>query len=371
MDGTFWVNETQLDEEQRSAVQGSELDDSFLLRGPAGSGKTNILLLRAKWLTLKTRSHLRIVVFTASLRTFVQGGCSQYGLPSEIVVTGIQFLKELLADYGVPFESTGSFDSDRSLLAGKAKALLDSKGIQNTFDALLVDEAQDYSDTELTIFRRLTARLVLAEDTRQSIYRTTHTENLLETLVAGAVVNLKYHYRSGLRICSVADAVLRDSKNFPPIHAESKYDEKSRPSSVTIIKCETFFDQLAVIIGRLPQQTALYPGERIGVLFPKREHVSQFEDALTASGIDNSDVWVDTLHGAKGWEFRAVHIGACETLYKMGGTQKRLAYTGILRGKTSVALYYSGAIPGYLESAVALLSPPKADPGWGELFSKS
>jgi superfamily I DNA/RNA helicase len=368
MSHTFWVSEDDLDTAQKKATKGIGLDESFLLRGPAGSGKTNVLLLRARWLKYRKLSHFRLVVFTASLKTFVQSGCEQYGVPADSVVTCMQLFRELLSEYGVPFETTGSFESDRTLLAGKLNALLEDKKIANVFDALLVDEAQDYTDTEIRIFRRLSSRLLLAADSRQSIYKNTHTAGLLDEIV-DSVVDLKYHYRSGLKLCTVADAILKDSAGYPAMHAESKYDEKARPSSVTLVSCASLEDQISRIIAKLEAQLSLYTTEQIGVLFPKREQQAQFSDALQLASLDGAArVWTDTLHGSKGWEFRAVHIGGCETLYKMGAVQKRLVYTGILRGRTSATLYFTGQVPGYLESAVASIAPPEEDPPLSALF---
>ena len=365
---TFWVSDQQIDNEQGIAIRGQSADASFLLRGPAGSGKTNVLLLRARWLKLKKLSDIRIVVFTSSLKIFMQEGCVQYGIEPECVVTGMQFFRDLLVEYGVNFERTGDFEGDRVLLAGKVKALIESQNVSNIYQAILVDESQDYTDTELVIFRELTSRLVLAADSRQSIYRVTHTAGLPEQLVGGNVITLKYHYRSGLKLCTVADAILRDNVNFPSMKGECKYDEEARPSSVEMHQLSTFSDQVHAILQRLPSQLDLYPGEKIGVLFPKREQEAEFTQALENSDLPEDRVWCDTLHGGKGWEFRAVHIGGCEALYKMGPTQKRLAYTGVLRGRTSAHLYFSGHVPGYLESAVAELAPPPPDPELSQLF---
>lgn len=368
MVNTFWVNDKQLDAEQGQAIQGQKADASFLLRGPAGSGKTNVLLLRARWLKLKKLSHIRIIVFTSSLKRFMKEGCTQYGIEPECVVTGIQFFRDLLVEYGIEVERTGDFEEDRVLLAGKVKALIESKKIQNIYEAILVDESQDYTDTELVIFRQLTSRLVLAADSRQSIYRATHTVGLPEQLVENNIIFLKYHYRSGLKLCTVADAILKDNVNFPPMKGECKYDEDSRPSSVELHAQPSFSDQVSAILLKLPGQLDLYPGEKIGVLFPKREQEAEFSQALAASSIPEERIWSDTLHGGKGLEFRAVHIGGCEALYKMGPTQKRLAYTGILRGRTSANLYYTGSLPGYLDSAISQLAPPPADPELSQLF---
>lgn len=365
---TFWINDTQLDAEQGKAIQEQKADASFLLRGPAGSGKTNVLLLRARWLKLKKLSDIRIIVFTSSLKTFLQEGCIQYGIEPECVVTGMQFFRNLLTEYGVEIEGKGEFEEDRILIAGKVKALIESKNIHNIYEAILVDESQDYTDTELVIFRQLTQRLVLAADSRQSIYRVTHTAGLPEQLVQNDVITLQYHYRSGLKLCTVADAILKDNVNFPPMKGECKYDESAKPSSVELHAQPSFSEQIAAILQKIGGQLDLYPGEKIGVLFPKREQEAEFSQALALSNLPLDRVWSDTLHGGKGWEFRAVHIGGCEALYKMGPTQKRLVYTGILRGRTSANLYYTGNVPGYLDSAIAQLSPPPADPELSQLF---
>jgi superfamily I DNA and RNA helicase len=214
MSGTWWISDADLDEDQGLAIQGMSEDESFLIRGPAGSGKTNILLLRAKWLRLKDKSHFKIVVFTRTLRDFLRDGCEDYGIPRDRVVTANQFLRELLEEYDISFESAGSFEADRVLLAGKAQTLTESKDIKNIYDSLLIDECQDYLDTELLIFRRLTPRLILAADSRQSIYRSVQTPSLLENLVNNQVVTLRYHYRSGLKLCRVADGSRIDFVDF-------------------------------------------------------------------------------------------------------------------------------------------------------------
>lgn len=373
MSTAFWVTGDDLDENQAQAVEGLSETASFLLRGPAGSGKTNILLLRAKWLAYRKLTNFKIIVFTASLRAYVQEGCVHYGVDPASAVTQMSFFRDILDEYSVPYERTNDFTADRNMLAGKVLSLIDSRGITSDYaDTLLVDEAQDYTDTELLAFRRLTKNLVLAADSRQSIYRTTHTPGLPEKLVDQQVVNLHFHYRSGLHLCKVADAILSDSAIYPRIQGECRYSEAARPSSVVSVSVGNFEEQLTAIAANLTPQIDLYPGEKIGVLFPKSEQVAAFKTFLELNPIRGSAdaLWVDTLHGAKGWEFRAVHIGGGETLNRMGAVQKRLIYTGLLRGKTSAHIYHSGHLPGYLDAALATLEPPRPIPKLNDLFKK-
>lgn len=368
MSSTFWIGEKQLDDDQRQAVEKLSYDGSYLLTGPAGSGKTNVILLRAKWLTLKNKANFKIVVFTSSLRKFVEKGCEQYGINAESAITQMALFKNVLDEHGIPYEASGDFETDRAMLAGSVKSLLDDNRLSNDyFPVLLVDEAQDYTDTELLVFRGLTKRLFLVADSRQSIYKATHTPGLLDKLVDQRV-DLRYHYRSGLKLCKVADAILSGSVGVAGVQHHSRYPEADVPSSVTPVPCDDLNSQIAEILASLKSQIDLYPDELLGVLFPKREQALAFDQALDASGMDRSCIWFGTMHSAKGWEFRAVHVGGCESLSRMGGVQKRLMYTSILRGKTSARIYYSGNIPGYLVESLAVLDPPAPNPAMKDLF---
>lgn len=370
----FWIRTDQLDSEQRQAVENIPVTASFLLTGPAGSGKTNILLLRAKYLTLKSQSNFKTVVFTKSLQNYVQTGCVHYGIDPASVVTQMGFFREILSEYGVyADDSEEDFEASRAILAGKIMSLIDMGRISDSYcETLLVDEAQDYTDTELLVFRKLCKRLVLAADTRQSIYKTSHTPDLLGKLVDSQIVALRYHYRCGLNLCKVADAILSDAAAYPRLQGECHYPESERPSTVISVLCDNFESQITKILQNLRDHLLLYPGERIGVLFPKREQRDAFNNAMLKSGLSDPNrlIWIDTLHGAKGWEFRAVHLGGCEALYRMGAVQKRLVYTGVLRGKTSAHLYYSGHLPGYLDAALSVLQPPRVNPAFDDLFKK-
>lgn len=371
MASAFWVGEDDLDEFQVDAVRGIPQESSFMLTGPAGSGKTNILLLRSKWLIYKKISNIKIVSFTGALKDFIKIGSAQYGLPVENSCTAMQLFKDFLQEYDIPFETNGSFEEDRAMLAGKISSMLAEKDIGPIYDALLVDEAQDYSDTELNIFRVLSDRLILACDSRQSIYRVSQTPGLIGELTDGNCIELKYHYRSGYNICRVADGLLLDKVTYPRISDTSKYDEKSKPSSVGIAPYSSLQEQISAILESLEEELELYPGERLGVLFPKKLQVAEFKNMLAASAFDQGqrdNVHCLTLHASKGWEFTSVHIGGCEAISKMGPVQKRLLYTGILRGKTSVNLYHTGNVPGFIDSALRVLSPPVSDPNFSSLF---
>lgn len=371
MTSTFWIDENNLDTYQLAAIEGIPESQSFLLTGPAGSGKTNILLLRSRWLAYKRISNIKIVVFTSALKEFIHLGCDQYQVPTEDICTSLKFFADILNEYKIPYSKTGDFDTDRQMFAGKVSALISDSGIGPIFQALLIDEAQDYTDTELNIFRSLAEVLILACDSRQSIYQVSQSPDILTTLTHGNHVELRFHYRSGHKICRVAESIFLDKVTYPPISDSSKYNERTQPSLIDYERHSNFENQATSIIGKLENELLLYPNEKIGILFPKANKVSEFQQYLDDSGLSEEQldqIVCLTLHSSKGWEFRSVHIAGCEDLYKMGSGQKRLIYTGILRGKTSVQIYSSSNLPGYLKTALESLDPPPSNPPTRSLF---
>ena len=90
MNDTWWVAEGQMDDDQQRVV-ALPLEEGQLVVGPPGSGKTNLLVLRAKYMVLARRPNFQIVVFTRALREFIAAGAGAYGVPADKIVTSHQF----------------------------------------------------------------------------------------------------------------------------------------------------------------------------------------------------------------------------------------------------------------------------------------
>ena len=90
------------------------------------------------------------------------------------------------------------------------------------------------------------------------------------------------------------------------------------------------------------------------------------------SGTDDPGqrIYVANLLEIKGLEFRTVHLGMMQHLHRLGPNQKRIAYTAMTRAKTSLSVYFTGSIPGYLEQAQAAIEPPKPLPDPADLFPR-
>lgn len=382
MSSTWWKDPAELVGEQ-----GSILDlpahESLLINGPPGSGKTNLLLLRANYLYLGELPNLHVVVFGSVLRNFIQLGGGQYKFPQEKVITNVRLFNQILYEYGVPVD-----DSDMDVFQSRSKKadailnLVDAGQIGKIYDALLLDEAQDYLPNEIRVFRSITKVLVAASDVRQKVYKGADCSSEL----LGSVDNvypLQYHFRNGREICRLADAIMEGKPEHSPLVEYSNYDEAAYPSRVSVKSALSTEQQADAIVDQIVSQRLAYPNELIGVLCPRKEEVNSILEHLKGTSLagdithcnsaefdPEQPVWVTTIASAKGLEFRAVHLAGLEYLARMGGAQRRLAFTGITRAKTALTLYYNNSIPGYLESGLRAIEPVKKAITKANIFGK-
>lgn len=388
MNGVWWVREDDLTNEQKKAVDSIPIDQSYLVVGAPGSGKTNVLLLRSKYLRAKGKVRIRFVTFTATLRSFVRLGGTQYKINPKEVVTSAQLFADILLDNArsVARNEGENFIAYRKRLAIETGELLDQyPKLTGIFDVLLIDEIQDYTAEEVQVMYRLSKVVIAAGDENQRIYEIDGALQKFEELVKQKI-NLPRHFRNGKKICLVADAILVNSGVAHNMYACANYDETLMPSSVGKMICDDLSQQISKIIEEIEIQLRAYPGELIGVLFPKNVEVDQFCHQAKENGKfekilyrvkDEDDCWtsekriiVSTMHSSKGLEFRAVHLGGCETISQAGWkNQKRLAFTAVTRAKTSLQLYWSGSVPAYLSDAIQKAEGEIKDVTIGSLFS--
>jgi superfamily I DNA and RNA helicase len=382
MSSTWWKDPDELRKEQGDILE-LPLDESLLLKGPPGSGKTNLLLLRANHLFLSKRANLHIVVFGSVLRNFIQLGGGQYKFPADKIITHAQLFGRMLSEYDAEVDTKKmTFIEGREAKASAMTKLIDQGKVGQIFDALLIDEAQDYFTEEIRIFRAITKTLVAAADIRQKVFNVEDSSNALRACVDNEY-QLNFHFRNGLNICRLADGIMKGNPNHTPLVVHSSYDEKAYPSRVKERKGLSIDQQAQAIAEQLGDQRLAYPNELIGILCPRNEEVDAITERLKAMPIGSEitkcneksfdpsrPIWITTISSAKGLEFRAVHLAGLDYLSRTGPVQKRLAFTGGTRAKTSLTLYYENNIPGYLDSALALVAPVMKPVTKSNIFGK-
>lgn len=364
MSNTWWRDEDELAKEQ-SDLLGIPAEQSLLIKGPPGSGKTNLLLLRANQLFLGDHPNLYVVVFGSLLKNFIQIGGAQYKFPSEKVVTHTSLFKMILRQEGADIDDRAlSLDEARRRRADALEELIRRGQIGAQFDALLLDEAQDYTPQEIRLLSQLTTVLVATADSRQRIYDVEDCSEELKKRIQ-AEHTLTYHFRNGRDICRVADGIYKGYPQYAEMLPHSNYPEADYPSKATPKSGLSLDEQIAAMVTQIKDQRFAYPDDLIGVLAPRNTDLDHIERGLNAAGFggmltranDTSrfdptrHIWLSTLTAAKGLEFRALHIAGLEHLSKMGNVQKRLIFTGVTRAKTALTCYWHDRVPGYFESA--------------------
>jgi len=380
-DNTWWRTQKQLDPVQLE-VLNLPLDEDFLVVGPPGSGKTNILLLRAAYLARMQRPNLAVLMFTGSLRDFVTRGAQDYRISNDKIMTIERWSRRLLREHNVKFDDIGggTFEERREEMARRVGALLTAKPrLKGHLECVLVDEVQDCLELEVENFAECGRNVFLVGDFRQRVYR---GENVLDKLEKRFVTKkLVHHYRNGHDICRVADAIGKTSGE-KEILPTCNYQEDANPSKAEFFECGSEADQHAQVIAQLQQQLKAYPGELLAVACPRKEDVARCRDALERSPlrdrlIDVDDfgdvdpervIFVSTLHDVKGLEFRAVHLVAMDKVSRLGDVQKRVAFTAVTRAKTRLSVWWTKSIPGYLEQAAEAVAPVKELGSLAELF---
>ncbi len=381
MNETWWVSESQLDDKQRHIIS-LPLNQAHLIVGPPGSGKTNLLVLRGKYRTLAKRPNFKLIVFTRALREFIVAGTHKYRIPSNKIQTSHAFFREILREHDIRPPNAENFSKQRRLLVEQVAKIVQERKLQPMYDEILLDEAHDYWPEEVELFSKLARTIFAVVDRRQKIYSGEEPFSVLESLVEEKI-ELTHHYRNGLNICKLADNVGNYKTDFEKIAPSCNYDENYRPSTAKYEKCDSLDEEIKLVISKLDTQIKAYPAELIGIISPSKDvvqHVwnqvcqSKFADVATRHSEDevlslneNIRICISTLHAAKGLEYRVLHVLSCEKFAKRP-LPRSLAFTAITRAKTSLYLYSSDTMLGFLDEAIGALDPEAKLPTVDQLF---
>ena len=143
MENTWWVKLSDLDDDQKDVIE-IPLNQRALIKGPPGSGKTNLLLLRANQLYLSGYKNILILVFTRTLKEFIVSGANQYTFSPDKVLTSIKWMINLLSENNIPIKRFDKFEEFRQDLVENVHKLIVENEIGYEYEAILVDEAQDF-----------------------------------------------------------------------------------------------------------------------------------------------------------------------------------------------------------------------------------
>ncbi len=417
-----------------------------LVRGVAGSGKTLVLIQRARYLAAQHPSwQIAVVTFNAALGSVLQA--SLKGIPN-VKVTGFDrlcsgllgqvrpwhepagplgWIKNRAATYPIVGELGADFlaaelrwikdvglrDRDEYLAAerrgrGEERRLerggarrnqvydlllaydvwlagqdafdwadvpgLVTQGIDSgairppCYDAILVDEAQDFAPTWVTLLRRLVrpdgGLIFLVDDPTQSIYRRfSWREKGIP--VVGHTRWLRIPYRNTLEIYRAAYEVVHGDEilglefeeqlgaGLEPDLSGAHMRTGPRPQVRAFRSEGDEFLYIRSEVNWLLQQG--YDAREIAVLHRRSQGPRKLKEALTGTG-----VLVDTFHALKGLEFEVVFLSQVQLTFAPGmeaspqalSEERRLVYMAMTRARERLYLCYEDCWPDPLQGVL-------------------
>lgn len=382
MDKTWWLQSADLDDDQRAVID-LPIENDCLVIGPPGSGKTNLLLLRAGFLGKSGHKNYSIITFTRVLKEFLASGASNYEVAADNAKTYFSWARQILSENGINVNEGGTFDETRASLLKGLSNISDTVDRSSVVDFILIDEVQDYTQEEIQTIRKFTKYIYAVGDSKQRIHVSDDTiKGIRDSFLQ--IRDLKFHYRNGIKICRLADGILNQVDEPGSMEATSQYSEIEMPSSVKLHTCASLDEQVNKMLPIIENQLLAYPDEKIGVLVPKKQDLETVISKLQSSHlvkkcmfqIENNYSQFDkqkriitgTVHSTKGMEFRACHLLSAETVKKFGASQKKMAFTACTRAKTSLNVYHTENLPAYFEQAFTHLAPKPAKPSINALF---
>ena len=296
---SFYVRDSELDDYQVKVIN-RRTDNSFIVKGCAGSGKSILALWKAKQIQDEHRGSYLFVVYTKALRQYMNDGIRQVGLSQQNVVN---------------FDSCFAWRSNEN---GKPSRLGRNKG---RYDYIILDEAQDFSkDDIMTLKSKASKAFLVYGDTAQQLYqflankRTVSMEEI-QYFTKFPVETLVFNHRLPKKIARVAQYL--NSEN-DEIEERCTVEGTERPK---ILKYNSLTEQYDAIISLIKNKNM----EDVGILFRTNDGVQRAYEYFNSVGLDveakiynhmDLDFTSDnpklmTYHSSKGLQFEHVFLPNC------------------------------------------------------------
>ena len=343
------------------------------IRGVAGSGKTLVLLHRARFIADHFPQYrVLLLCFNKALSLALKELAGERENVTVQTVDSLAF--QILNGAGKSFDPKNNDDWERLRL--EALKMVSRRSVDDLYHLVLVDEAQDLRKSHLDLAYAMVRPgrpeekdFVVAYDSAQDIYRRRTLWNPPELTARGRSSIMTVNYRNTREILEFAMNFLTGSSEW----AEAKIDLEDDyavvpPKSALrqgphpdVATCANVAQEAKEIADRVSKQ--LRNGRRpdnVAVLFGSYDMKAELGRAFDNKRIPHEFVRRDTLittkdkvrisnlNQVKGLEFGAVFICGANLVQVPGGEDdiqnvKSLLYVGMTRAQDELTVTYSGA----------------------------
>jgi len=349
-----------------------------IITGPSGSGKTLILVHKAKFL-LKYNPHIKSILFVCfniTLVNYIRRLLAKKGVPFGRDGVQVKHFYELCSEIiGEPVEYESEGSDYYEMVAQEALEKAEACDIR--FDAVLVDEGQDFSDTMFRVTNMLlnpaTDNLTIALDDGQNIYRKRSSWKEVGVKARGRIHKIDYVYRNTVEIASFAARFAGHPKHIddtesPQMTLFPDYFDfhGPKPELKQLKNLDVVIAFTADKIGQVVEAEGC-PYSEVAIIYtrkkpdPAREPLPMLlENTLASKGIlsrwasenyrskqtydiTTNSVTISTIHSVKGFDFSCVFLIGLDYLEPKGWTEEqinKLVYVGMTRARYQLFIPY-------------------------------
>jgi len=325
---SFYINESEFDDYQLQVVR-RRIDNSFLVKGSAGSGKSILALWKVKQIQEENKGSFYFIVFTKTLKQYMEDGIKEIGLDNSKVVYHWEWENKL----GAPIT-----------------------------DYIVVDEAQDFSEKDIDFFRLKSKKaLIMYGDSAQQLYAF-RKDNLPISMEEIAVLTkfsmepLVFNYRLPKKIARLAEYL---ESTGDELEERCKNEGSELPK---VLKYNNLYEQYDAIIEII--NTRGY--DDVGIFLQTNKAVEEAYNYFNSKNFQveakynnsmdldfsNSLPKLTTYHSSKGLQFEAVFLANCENIYQ---NNQNALYVAITRTYQDLFIMHSGNLTHFFNDVLESL----------------
>ena len=332
---SFYVKDSELDDYQVKIIN-KRTDNSFIVKGCAGSGKSILALWKAKQIQNENRGNWLFIIFTNALKQYMTDGISQIGLES----------------YNIETFNKCFFWSK---VDGKLKRGDWKKG---TFDYILIDEAQDFTKEDVQLFKNKAKKALLVYgDSAQQVYkfiedRKTVSMEEIHLITGIPIEQLVFNHRLPRKVARIAEHINIEKDD---LENRCRNEGTEKPK---VLYYATFEKQLDAIVEIIKNRNF----EDVGIMYRHNNEVRRAYEYLKQKGLnvearfDGKDKGLNfnsdnpklmTYHSSKGLQFEAVFMPEC---ISSGNDDRNPLYVALTRTYQSLYIMHSGNLSSFFDS---------------------
>ena len=331
-----------------------------VILGPPGSGKTQVLIHRADYLSgaynLKPDQY-RLFVFTNVIKEYIKSGIQFLGLPEEVVSTFDHWCRLVYEGHisrRLPWKDRSiDFAEVRS---GVLELYRVKPQLQKRLSFVLVDEGQDLTPQVYEILSLAAQHITVFADPQQKIFENGASEKFILDKLGLRKCNatLLGAYRNAPYVAQLASYFIDDDRKRDQYLAQINTEQKIREKPLCFVAddYQKEMDRLAEIISQRQVMN-----ERVGIIVPTKKQIYGFSMGLDERGVKvekavarsddggcnfgNAMPKIVTYYSAKGLTFDSVLLPRLtESSFSWidESTRLRLFFVGIARATQWVYL---------------------------------